>query len=64
MYQSDQQKTSYICAMCGHKEKSGIVIHSGFICDECEKEIVHTEVEDERYPYFVKRMKEIWLKNA
>ena len=60
--QNDMNKS--ICVMCGHRKQHGIVIHSGFICDECEYEIVHTEVNDEKYPFFIKRMKDLWLKNA
>lgn len=53
-----------ICIICGMKKCDGITIHSGFICDTCEEEIVHTEVDSEKYPFFIKRMKEIWLKDA
>jgi len=53
-----------VCVMCGHKKNEGIMIHSGFICEECEYEIVHTDVSDEKYPYFIQRMKTLWLKNA
>lgn len=53
-----------ICIICGLKKYDGIKIHSGFICDACEEEIVHTEVSNEKYPFFIKKMKEIWLKNA
>ncbi|TCS77950.1 sigma factor G inhibitor Gin [Tepidibacillus fermentans] len=54
----------HICVMCGHKEKEGIFIQGGFICDDCEEDIVHTEVEDEKYHYFVQQLKQLWLKNA
>ncbi len=61
MYKTNEAK---FCIMCGHKEKEGIMIHKGFICDECANEIVHTEVEDEKYSFFIQRMKELWVKNA
>ncbi|WP_339060714.1 sigma factor G inhibitor Gin [Tepidibacillus marianensis] len=53
-----------ICLMCGHKEKDGIFIQGGFICDECEDEMVHTEVQDEKYLFFIQQLKRLWLKNA
>lgn len=53
-----------VCVMCGFEKDEGIIIHSGFICEECEFEIVHTDVTDEKYLYFIKRMKTLWLKNA
>ncbi|MFV9511756.1 sigma factor G inhibitor Gin [Tepidibacillus sp. LV47] len=54
----------YVCVMCGQKEKEGIFIQGGFICDNCEKEIVQTEVQDEKYRYFIQQLKQLWLKNA
>ncbi|OEF99650.1 inhibitor of sigma-G Gin [Vulcanibacillus modesticaldus] len=57
------QKTK-ICVMCGDEKVEGIIIQSGFICDKCEYEIIHTEVGDEKYPFFIQRMKKLWLKNA
>lgn len=53
-----------ICVMCGHKEKNGIMIHQGFICDDCANEIVHTEVGEEKYSFFIEKMKDLWIKNA
>ncbi|MGD9677774.1 MAG: sigma factor G inhibitor Gin [Vulcanibacillus sp.] len=52
------------CAICGTKKREGINIHSYFICAICEEEIVHTEVNNERYTFFIKKMKENLLKNA
>ncbi len=49
-----------ICIICGSDKKEGIIIHNGFICEVCEKEIVHTEVESVKYPLFIKRMKKLW----
>jgi len=54
----------HICLICGHKERNGIFIHGGFICDHCEDEMVHTEVQDEKYHYFIEQLKRLWLKKA
>ncbi len=59
-----KKKEKKMCIMCGEDKITGIIINSGFICDDCEYEIVHTEVEDEKYPFFVRRLKKIWPKNA
>ncbi|QKG85832.1 hypothetical protein GXN76_00340 [Kroppenstedtia pulmonis] len=32
-----------------------------FICGDCEQEIIQTNVEDKKYPYFVHQLKSIWL---
>jgi len=61
LYTNHQKK---ICVMCGHKEKDGIMVQQGFICDDCANEIVHTEVEDEKYAFFIEKMKALWTKNA
>lgn len=59
-----KEKDSRICVMCGFEKTQGITIHSGFICEDCEKEIVNTDVNDKKYPFFIQRMKELWVKNA
>lgn len=53
-----------ICIICGKKKGSGIKVNNAFICSECEKEIINTEVENEKYYFFVKQMKEFCLKHA
>jgi hypothetical protein len=49
------------CIVCREGKEVGIRIFSQFLCAECEREIVHSEVEDEKYPMYVDRMKQIWL---
>lgn len=53
-----------ICIVCGTGKRDGIMIFDEFICEPCELEIVRTDVKDERYPFFIKQMKQIWLKDA
>jgi len=48
------------CIICGHDKENGIVIVSEFICEECEAEMVRTDVRDARYPFFIHQMKRIW----
>lgn len=53
------------CIICGQQHMEGIMICSEFICLECESEIVHTDVKDAKYPFFINQMKQIWYrKNA
>jgi hypothetical protein len=53
------------CIICGETKASGIMILSEFICDECEAEIVRTDVLDAKYPFFIHQMKQIlYKKNA
>jgi hypothetical protein len=50
--------TCIVC--CAHKEH-GIRIFQQFMCTDCEREIVQTDVQDAKYPYYIDRMKRIWL---
>ncbi|MDB5052361.1 MAG: Inhibitor of sigma-G Gin [Bacilli bacterium] len=53
------------CIICGQMKPHGIVIISEFICENCEAEIVHTDVQDAKYPFFIHQLKQIWYrKNA
>lgn len=55
------------CAICGERktEGEGIRIVMGFICGDCETEMVHTDVKDAKYPFFIHQMKQLFVeKNA
>lgn len=55
------------CSICGEEraEGEGIRIVRGFICDACETEMVHTDVKDAKYPFFIHQMKQLFMeKNA
>jgi hypothetical protein len=53
------------CIICGEVKEEGIRIVSEFICEACEAEMVHTDVKDEKYPFFIHQLRQIWVqKNA
>ncbi|MFF2484410.1 sigma factor G inhibitor Gin [Paenibacillus sp. NPDC058071] len=55
------------CIICGEQkaEGEGIRIVTEFICETCETEMVHTDVQDAKYPFFIHQMKQIFIeKNA
>jgi len=52
------------CIICGREQLQGIVICEQLICDQCEHEMVRTDVKEERYNYFVDQMKKIWYKRS
>ncbi len=58
---SDNDSPSSECIVCGRQMNVGLKICGQFICSDCEQEIVHTEVSDPRYLYFIQCMKQIWL---
>ena len=49
------------CIICGEHKEQGIVIVSEFICEDCEAEMVHTDVKDDKYDFFIHQMKQIWM---
>lgn len=50
------------CIVCGKQNPEGIRIFSHLICSDCEVEIVRTDVRDEKYPYFIHKLRTIWYK--
>jgi len=50
------------CIVCGQPKEDGITIITQFICSSCESEIVRTEAEDERYPFFVRQLRQLWVR--
>jgi hypothetical protein len=60
--QEQTPETAATCMICGQERTEGIHILFGFICESCELEIVRTDVMDEKYPFFVKQMKQIFYR--
>ncbi len=51
------------CIVCSKEDQPvGIYIWNHFICKDCEGEMVETDVKDQKYPFFIKQMRKIWLK--
>lgn len=53
------QKT---CIICGESKDQGITIVTEFICTSCESELVRTHPDDDKYPFFVRQLKPIWIR--
>lgn len=51
-----------LCIVCDTNKEIGVFIWDRFICMDCEQEIIRTDVEDEKYTYFIHRMRQIWFK--
>ena len=61
----EEMQEELTCIICNQPRKEGIRIISEFICDACEAEMVKTDVQDAKYPYFIHQMRQIWYrKNA
>ncbi len=57
-----EERSVQSCIICGSEKDSGIQVCEQFICLECEKEMVSTDVQDAKYMFFINRMKLIWYK--
>ncbi|BFH10383.1 hypothetical protein J6TS7_65970 [Paenibacillus dendritiformis] len=49
------------CIICGEASEDGIVVVNQFICTSCEQEMVKTDVQDRKYPFFIHRLKRLWV---
>lgn len=50
--------TATKCIMCGKYSGSGISILNSYICEECEKVLVNTDINDEKYDEYKKIIKD------
>ncbi|MCL6600828.1 MAG: sigma factor G inhibitor Gin [Alicyclobacillus macrosporangiidus] len=48
------------CIVCQQEKADGITVCGQFICMDCERAIVSTDVSDVRYKHYVDCMKRIW----
>ncbi|TVY06826.1 sigma factor G inhibitor Gin [Paenibacillus cremeus] len=65
MDETQQHEPVSSCIICGQAKEEGIMIISEFICEDCESEMVKTDVSDAKYPFFIHQMRQIlYRKNA
>ncbi|MFD2617422.1 sigma factor G inhibitor Gin [Terrilactibacillus laevilacticus] len=56
--------TGEICVICGEIKYKGIHVCNQLICDTCQKDIVRTDVTDEKYRYFISQLSKLKLKET
>lgn len=56
----EEKQKEYRCIVCGKCTEDGIHICKQWICVDCESEIVKTDVEDEKYPFFIHQLRRLW----
>ncbi|WP_418791292.1 sigma factor G inhibitor Gin [Phosphitispora sp. TUW77] len=52
------------CSFCAKQiygSQEGLNLLGGYICEECEKEIVNSSVDDKSYFLLKEKMKNIWF---
>lgn len=45
------------CGICEEIKENGIHLYKLFICSECERNMIHTEPKEEKYRYYLKKLK-------
>lgn len=45
------------CIICEEQKERGIHLYKTFICTACEYNIIHTEPREEKYNYYVRKLK-------
>lgn len=51
------------CVVCEEVKNRGIYVYMAFICESCERELVQTDIKDEKYKYFLKQLRSINNRN-
>lgn len=47
------------CGICEESKARGIYLYNLFICIECEHNMIHTEPREEKYQYYLQKLKNI-----
>lgn len=47
------------CIICEEKRTKGIILYTTFICTACEHNLIHTEPREEKYNYYVRKLKHL-----
>ncbi|RDW15280.1 sigma factor G inhibitor Gin [Oceanobacillus arenosus] len=47
------------CGICEEEKREGIHLYNFFICSECEHNMIHTEPREEKYNYYLQKLKNI-----
>lgn len=59
MESTTKQQTGEICLVCEETKENGIHICNQFICTSCEEKLVQTDTDDERYGYYLEKLRKI-----
>ncbi|WP_420864509.1 sigma factor G inhibitor Gin [Anoxybacillus gonensis] len=55
----EQMSYKETCIVCNGQNKKGIHIFHHFICMDCHNDLIQTETNDEKYKFYVDRLKKI-----
>jgi hypothetical protein len=47
------------CGICEEEKEKGIHLYTTFICTDCEYNMIHTEPREEKYKYYLHKLKNV-----
>lgn len=47
------------CGICEEEKEKGIHLYTMFICTECEHNMIHTDPREEKYNYYLRKLKNV-----
>lgn len=47
------------CGICEEVKQEGLQIYRLFLCRDCERNMIHTEPREEKYAYYLAKLKNI-----
>ncbi|MFA1819573.1 sigma factor G inhibitor Gin [Virgibacillus oceani] len=51
------EKINQRCGICEEEKARGIHLYTMFICTDCEYNMIHTEPREEKYNYYLRKLK-------
>jgi hypothetical protein len=54
-----QRQSGETCVICEQMKPKGIHLYTSFICTDCEKDLIQTEISNPKYKYFLKQLRKI-----
>lgn len=47
------------CGICDEEKTEGYYLYKMYICTACEQKLIRTDPTDERYQYYIRKLKQI-----
>lgn len=47
------------CIICEERKIKGIRLYNTFICEACEHNMIHTDVREIKYRYYIEKLKDV-----
>lgn len=47
------------CIICEERKMKGIRLSKAFICEACEHNMIHTDVREMKYRYYIEKLKDV-----